>query len=197
MSYADNGSGLKARSSVDRLGKKSRVFELIAVEPDLSALELQKRAERAGLKLSLVSAYRHLRLYRLSGGRVEDTDTRCLRLIVGILQAAPAGDHVSAGEIEARARLQAQDVHRATIYRVLSRLESTGLVQSLARGRQKFYEWKREDSNHGHLTCMECGKTAEFGHQALDAFGQQICARLGYEFTGMEFTIRSLCGSCR
>lgn len=197
MNRLDTSTCLPNQSGLDRLSKKSRVFELIRNQPDVTAPLLQRQANQLGINLSLIGAYRVLRAYRQTGGRIEDSDTDCLRQVVSILQAAASGEHLCAGDIEARARLLGSDVHRATIYRILGRLEATGLVQSLARGRQKFYEWKRDDGNHGHLTCIECGKTAEFAHRALDAFGQQVCARLGYEFTGMEFTVRSLCGSCR
>lgn len=158
---------------------------------------MRRRAEEAGLQLTLLSAYRTLRAFRDSKGKLEQSETRCLKEVSSILQDADPGEHLTAGQILERANDRNLSLHLATIYRVLARLSTLGLVLAIDRGRQKLYEWKREDSHHGHLTCIRCGKTIEFHQDYLDELGRQISNRFGYNFARMEFIVRSLCAMCR
>jgi Fur family transcriptional regulator, ferric uptake regulator len=154
-------------------------------------------AEEAGLELTLQGAYRALRAFRQSGGKVENSSTKALRAIASILQNAAPGEHLTALQIKERALAQGHAVHQATIYRVLSRLSTLGLVSTLDRGRKKVFEWKGEDEQHGHLTCIGCGQTIEFHQEYLDDIGKQLSTRYGYDFARIEFVVRSLCRECR
>jgi Fur family ferric uptake transcriptional regulator len=180
-----------------RLSKKSVIFQILKVSPHLSASELQQRAQEAGVNLTSIAAYRALKSYRDCGGKLEMSDNRCMRLVSAILQEAEHGVHLSAKQIAEIAGLRGLNVHQASVYRSLLSLRSVGLVLSLNKGGQRFYEWRREEIHHGHLTCIECGKTIEFYQDYLDDVGRQICARMGYEFDRIEFIVRSQCQDCR
>lgn len=180
-----------------RLSNKSLIFQILRDEPDLSASQLQQKALEAGVSLTSIAAYRALKTYRESGGKLEMSDNRCIRLVSAILQEAEHGEHLSAKQITEIACRRGLNLHQASVYRSLTSLRSVGLVLSLNKGGQRFYEWRREDIHHGHLTCIECGKTIEFYQDYLDDVGRQICARMGYEFDRIEFIVRSQCQDCR
>jgi Fur family ferric uptake transcriptional regulator len=179
------------------LSKKTLIFQILSAERGLSATQLQQRAQDAGIELTTPSAYRALRSFRESDGKLEQSDTRCLKAVSSILQNAASGEHLTATDILGRALELGLSLHKATVYRVLARLVSIGLVAPMDRGRQKYYEWKREEENHGHLTCVECGQMIEFHQDKLDFIANDICKRLGYQFQGIEFVVRSLCPTCR
>ncbi|HEY9774342.1 MAG TPA: transcriptional repressor [Planktothrix sp.] len=187
----------KNRKTSKRLTKRSRLFQILSSEPNITASQLKVKAEDQGLDLTLQAAYRTLRAYRDSGGKVENSATKCLRVVASILQNAATGEHLTAIQIKERAVEQNCSLHQATIYRVLARLITIGLVTALDRGRQKVFEWKRDEAQHGHLTCIGCGKTIEFQQEYLDEIGKQLSARFGYDFARIEFVVRSLCRDCR
>lgn len=187
----------KNRKTSKRLDKKTQLFRILKQEPNLSAQQLQRRAQDYGIQLGLLAAYRALRAFKQSGGKLENSDSRCLQIVATILQDAAPGEHLTATQIRERAQGCNYSVHQATVYRVLDRLTAIGLVLAFGKGRQKFYEWRRGEEHHGHLTCIECGNTIEFHQDYLDEIGQQISLRFGYEFNRIEFIVRSICEKCR
>jgi Fur family ferric uptake transcriptional regulator len=166
------------------------------MKPDLSAGELKSAAEELGLELSISSAYRTLAEFE-KYKTVENSEVRCLRVVSEVLQSCPAREHLSAKQILERVSGEENSPHVSTIYRVLERLSQVGLISVMRKGRQNYYEWRSEDQPHGHLTCIECGETIEFEQESLDDFARKVCDRVGYEFSYMEFLIRSVCSPCR
>lgn len=187
----------KNRKTSKRLDKKTLLFRILTQEPDLTTPQLQTRAYEAGLQLTMLSAYRALRTFKQSGGKLENSETRCLKAVASVLQDAAPGEHLTAVQIRKMAIERGLFLHQTTVYRVLARLRTIGLVSAIDKGRQKLYEWTREEDSHGHLTCIQCGKTIEFHQDYLDDIGKQISTRLGYDFSRIEFIVRSLCDHCR
>ena len=179
----------------ERLQKKVLIFQVLEREPGLHAHELIERMKELGLVLTRSSAYRAIASFK-ENESLADSEVRCLKLVSTILQNAESGDHITARQIMDRAKLMGHNVHRSTIYRVLDRLCASALVLTMRRGRQSFFEWKREDRHHGHLTCIQCGKTIEFHHDDLDEMAKSVCKRTGYEFARIEFLVRSVCFDC-
>lgn len=185
-----------ARTS-KRLIKKTLLFQILNQDPDLTALQLLQRAEEAGIKLTLLGAYRTLRTFAASAGQLENSESRCVKTVSAILKDAAPGEHLTAVQIKERAEEQGLSLHQATVYRVLARLSAIGLVLAIDKGRQKLYEWKREEGHHGHLSCIKCGKTIEFYQDYLDELGRQVSLHHGYDFARIEFIVRSICATCR
>lgn len=181
----------------NRFNKKTLLFEILSHAPSLTARQLMDRAQHAGIHLTLAGAYRALRLFQEAAGKLEDSDTRSLRAVARILQNAASGEHLTAVEITRKASEQNISIHKASVYRALAKLSSIGLVLAIEHGRQKLYEWRREqEQRHGHLTCIGCGKTIEFHRDDLDVIGERISAWHDYEFVSIEFTVRALCEVC-
>lgn len=188
-------SRVRRRQSSDRLQKKVWIFQALEKEPDMHANDLIDKMREHGIKLTRSSAYRAIASYKENSSLAE-SEVRCLKIVSAILENAEEGDHLTARQIVERAKSMGHSIHRSTIYRVLDRLCSSSLVMTMRRGRQSFYEWKREDGHHGHLTCIECGKTIEFHHDDLDEMAKSVCKRTGYEFARIEFLVRSVCFEC-
>lgn len=180
-----------------RLTKKALLFQILNQDPDLTAPQLLQRAEEAGIKLTLLGAYRALRTFVASAGELENSETRCVKTVSAILKNAAPGEHLTAVQIRRRAEEQGLTLHQATVYRVLARLSAISLVLAIDKGRQKLYEWKREEEHHGHLSCIKCGRTIEFYQEYLDDLGKQVSLRHGYYFARIEFIVRSICAPCR
>ncbi|HEY9713498.1 MAG TPA: hypothetical protein V6C72_08500, partial [Chroococcales cyanobacterium] len=111
----------KDRTPSKRLNKKALLFKILTNEPELTAAQLQVRARDLNINLSLLAAYRALRAFRESGGSLENSESRCLRVVAAVLQNCAEGEHLTAAQILARAEEQNLSVHLATIYRVLAR----------------------------------------------------------------------------
>lgn len=198
LKNADKGNSKNRRSVLSqRLQNKNALFSILAKDPNLTAAQLRRRASERGIDLSLISAYRALKSYRQCGGKLENSESKCLRLVSSLLQSLPAGIHLSAREIEERVNYKEDNLHRASVYRVLLRLKTLNLVSSFKQGRETLYEWKIAGSHHGHLRCLGCGKTVEFFQDYLSSAGKQICQRLGYEYLGVEIDLCSFCPDCR
>jgi Fur family transcriptional regulator, ferric uptake regulator len=180
-----------------RLNRKARIFNILHSEPWLNAAQLQEKARQVGLDLSPVAAYRSLKLFRDTRGQLERSERQCFQVAVTILENALPGEHLSAKEIMVKAAGEGNAVQRATVYRVLQRLWSLGLVTILTRGRERFYEWRREEKPHGHLTCISCKETIEFYQGFLEDLARQVCSGVDYDFVRVEFVVHSLCPRCR
>lgn len=184
--------------SSKRLEKKNALFQILSGQPDLTASQLQQRAGECGLKLTRISAYRALKAFRDSEGRLENTEGPCVRTVSLILQEAGENELLSAEDICARAAQKNFQVHQSTIYRVLKTLCAVGLVRGANQGRQKLFQWKRGDERQfGNLCCVVCGRSLEFTQDNLGELAGEVCARLGYEFYRVELNVRSLCENCR
>ncbi len=181
----------------ERLAKKARIFEILKSDPTLSARQLQARAEEFGIVLTMIASYRALRGFKSSGGRLENSETRCLRVVSEILQEGARGEHMTAGEIKRRASRRSVSIHPATIYRVLEKLRASGLIIAIVGQKQKLYEWRRDGEQHGYLSCVTCARTVEFRQDQLEQIGKQLCMQAGYQFLYVDFVLRSRCQACR
>jgi Fur family ferric uptake transcriptional regulator len=173
------------------------LFQILAQDPDCTAPQLRNRAGEMGIDLTSLAAYRTLTAFRKSCGKLEDSETRCLKVVAAILQEAQPDDHLTAIEIKKRALERRVSLHQSTIYRVLNRLESIGMITSIDACRQKLFVWRRQDRMHGHLTCIACGKTVEFEQEKLEEIGKEVSSLHGFDFSRIEFTLRSLCRQCK
>ena len=74
-----------------------------------------------------------------------------------------------------------QDVGLATVYRVLTQVETAGLVtRHYFEGGHSVFELESGE-HHDHLVCMETGKVIEFQNDTIEALQEQIAEELGYD----------------
>lgn len=136
------------------------------------------------------SADEILSLLRSRGDRI----TGARRAVV---EALLAGDdhHVTADEVAARVSVAHPEVHRATVYRTLERLQQLGVVTHvhLGHGPSTFH---LEDRPHHHAVCSTCGTVVEVPLAALDDLAARLREEHGFELSAQHFALSGRCRDC-
>ncbi len=174
-----------------------RLFEIIESNPDLTAEQLQSEGACLGIEISVRTAFRFLKRYRENGGDLFKSNHTHLQVVANILQNAQAGEHLTPLDIQALAVDTGVILHLTTVYRILQRLVAAGTVVQLGKNRKTFYEWRRDQLHHGHLTCIVCGRTIEFHQDYLDGLARHICNKFGYQYRRFDFRLQACCQNCR
>jgi len=118
-------------------------------------------------------------------------------LIVKEIFSAPH-HHFSAEELLNTVREKDPTISRATVYRTLSLLLESKMLDELDIGKgHKYFEPMFGVSHHDHLICLSCGKIVEFKNQKIEQIQDQITARYNFQMVYHTHKIFGLCGHCR
>jgi len=103
------------------------------------------------------------------------------RMKVLELLEASSQRHLSAEDIYRGLVESGEDVGLATVYRVLTQFENTGLVtRRNFEGGHSVFELD-SGLHHDHMICLETGKVIEFVSEDIERLQQEIADRHGYE----------------
>lgn len=109
--------------------------------------------------------------------------------ILGIFRAGP-DRHLSAEDVYRLALADGADLGLATIYRVLSQFEQTGLLQrSQFGGGKAVYELNDHERHHGHLVCARTGDVREFFDAGIESRLRDIAEAMGYDLADYTITL--------
>ncbi len=87
---------------------------------------------------------------------------------------------------------------RASVYRTLSLLVESGLVEKVTRTEKgTVYEHTYGHRHHDHMICGVCGKIIEFYSEKLENLQKEICASNGFDGVSHTLEIRGSCQRCR
>ena len=118
---------------------------------------------------------------------------------VKIFQVLTTSDkrHLSAEDIYHLLHAQGEDIGLATVYRVLTQFESSGLVH-----RHRFDEdcavFELSDGeHHDHLVCINCQKVVEFVDDVIEKRQEDIAKDNGFEITDHSLYIYGVCTACQ
>ena len=115
--------------------------------------------------------------------------------ILEVLESSPS-HHRSAEDIYRVLIEQHEEVGVATIYRVLSQFEESGIVHKLNfENNQAVYELCGAD-HHDHLVCVKCNKIIEFQDDVIEKHQIQIADKHGFELTDHSLYLYGLCKDC-
>ena len=115
--------------------------------------------------------------------------------ILEVLEKSP-NHHLSAEDIYRVLIGQNEEVGVATIYRVLSQFEESGIVQKLNfENNQAVYELCGLE-HHDHLVCVKCNKIIEFQDDVIEKHQLQIAKKHGFELTDHSLYLYGLCKDC-
>ena len=115
--------------------------------------------------------------------------------ILEVLEKSP-NHHLSAEDIYRILIEQNEEVGVATIYRVLSQFEESGIVQKLNfENNQAVYELCGLE-HHDHLVCVKCNKIIEFQDDVIEKHQLQIAKKYGFELTDHSLYLYGLCNDC-
>ncbi|HVT63023.1 MAG TPA: ferric iron uptake transcriptional regulator [Legionellaceae bacterium] len=104
--------------------------------------------------------------------------------------------HMSAEDVYKTLLELGEDVSLATVYRVLTQFETSGLIdRHHFEGGHSVFEL-RQDTHHDHLVCVKCGKVEEFLDEIIESRQHQIAAKANFKMTGHALNIYGVCPNC-
>ena len=99
--------------------------------------------------------------------------------------------HLSASEAFDLARSQGIDVSLSSMYRILNSLYEKGYISKFIT-ENKIEVYDKTLSEHGHMICEKCGKTADIN---LNNFKKVLSKELKCDVTAYKLTISYICPS--
>ena len=131
----------------------------------------------------------------LSSRGVRITEQR--RLLVGIIQDSPR--HLDAAKLLEIARMQDPGIDRATVYRTLNLLKTSGLIDELdlmhIEGEKHYYEAKT-NRDHCHMACFQCGAIMEYASPSFEKLKAEIAQESGFQIRVVRLEVGGLCKRC-
>lgn len=115
--------------------------------------------------------------------------------ILEVLEHSPK-KHLSVEDIYHLLFKQNLEIGLATIYRVLSQFEQSGIVSKLHFDNQSVYEISNTE-HHDHLVCVKCGRIDEFTDNIIEQHQQDIAQKLGYQLTDHSLYLYGVCANCQ
>ena len=105
--------------------------------------------------------------------------------------------HLSAEDIYRKLMEQHEEVGVATIYRVLTQFEESGIVNKLNfENNQAVYELSNVE-HHDHLVCVKCNIIIEFQDDVIEQHQLQIANKYGFQLTDHSLYLYGLCKTCK
>ena len=110
------------------------------------------------------------------------------------------GQHLNTEEIYDLVKTQCPDIGLATVYRTLQILDEMGLILKInlddGCSRYTLHNHK-EDHQHHHLICQNCGAIIEVGEDLLDPLEEEITNKYHFTITDHKVKFFGLCSKCR
>ena len=105
--------------------------------------------------------------------------------------------HLSAEDIYKLLINSKFEIGLATVYRVLTRFESAGIVirHHFEEGHSVFE--LAGEAHHDHIVCVRCGRVDEFHDYEIENRQRMVAERLGFELTDHNLNMYGLCLSCK
>jgi len=108
-----------------------------------------------------------------------------------------APGHIDIDYLQDRFRRLKRPVSRATIYRTLTHLVESGLVQRITTGEgQGRYEPMLGREHHDHMVCVGCGEILEFTSGEIERLQDWVCRKKKFAIVSHTLQIRGFCERC-
>lgn len=116
-----------------------------------------------------------------------------------VLQGVLSRDgHFDAEELLQFLHRRHMPVSRATLYRTLDHLTSSGLVKRHRFGQgHALFEHIYGRHHHDHMVCDRCGAVIEFVNDDIENLQDQVCAEHGFLSTNHVMQIFGICARCQ
>jgi Fur family ferric uptake transcriptional regulator len=109
-----------------------------------------------------------------------------------------SGGHLSVEDIEQQLRGRGLRIGKATVYRTLDLLASSGMISERDFGEGfRRYEPLPGHPHHEHLICVRCGKVVEFRNERLERLKALIAEEYGFQHHHHRLDIYGLCRDCQ
>lgn len=116
--------------------------------------------------------------------------------VLAILETSE-NHHMGVEEIYRQLILQNQEVGIATIYRILTQFEKSGIVNKLNFENDKYVYEISNIEHHDHLICVKCGKIDEFTDDTIEKCQLLIADKFNYKLTDHSLHLYGLCAKCQ
>ncbi len=104
--------------------------------------------------------------------------------------------HLSAEDIYRKISEQGYDIGLATVYRVLTKFESAGLViRHNFEGDHSMFELDKGE-HHDHIVCIKCGNVEEFVDMVIEERQMAIAKQCDFLVTDHALYIYGTCHNC-
>ena len=104
--------------------------------------------------------------------------------------------HLSAEDVYKALLSMGEDVGLATVYRVLTQFEASGLIhRHNFEGGYSVFELSQGE-HHDHLVCISCGRVEEFMDEIIEQRQKMIAVSAGFKITDHALNIYGVCSSC-
>jgi Fur family transcriptional regulator, ferric uptake regulator len=117
------------------------------------------------------------------------------RILIEVLSSTDG--HVTGAELVERCRERDPSTIPSTVYRTLDVLEELGFVSHshAADGREEYHVLP--DAEHGHLHCVECGRTWEIPAAEATSLLRGLERARGFAVDVTHLSIAGQCEDCR
>ena len=105
--------------------------------------------------------------------------------------------HVAADDLIELLRKDKTPVSKATVYRTLSLVTQSGLIDGHDfDGGKRLYEPMVGRAHHDHMYCISCGKVIEFEEEAIERLQDMVVQRHHFTPVYHSHKIFGYCSSC-
>ena len=118
------------------------------------------------------------------------------RTVLGVVEQAGMGTHLSAQDIWLRARVVQPRLGFATVHRSLARLVEIGAVMKLAVPGTSSAVYEPAGSPHAHFRCTGCGAIADFDFAVPAEAVEALAARHHVAIDTETVTFTGRCAQC-
>lgn len=120
---------------------------------------------------------------------------------VRILEALEQSEcgHMNAEELYRVLRKNNEEIGLATIYRVLTQLETAGILRRQRFGDAQAKFELETGEHHDHMICIKCGKVVEFHASVIEDEQRKVALENGFTIKGHEMVLYGICDAilCR
>ena len=104
--------------------------------------------------------------------------------------------HLSAEDVYKALLAMGEDVSLATVYRVLTQFEISGLIhRHNFEGGFSVFELSHGE-HHDHLVCVTCGRVEEFVDEVIEQRQRVIAQQAQFKMTNHALNIYGVCSVC-
>ncbi|KQC12604.1 MAG: hypothetical protein APR63_02495 [Desulfuromonas sp. SDB] len=105
--------------------------------------------------------------------------------------------HFDAEQLYVQMKSEDPSIGRATVFRTVKLLESSGLIRKIRLGKSKsYYELTVKKKHHEHLVCQNCGKIIEFIDSGLEERIIKIAKKNNFKINKHAVEIFGICEDC-
>ncbi len=108
-----------------------------------------------------------------------------------------ADEHLTAGQVTARAQAADPGTNRASVYRALSLFAELGLVRELHLGADQPSRWETAHADDQfHLLCEECGQVDHHAGRLVEQVRSHLTDQHGFKARKVELHVSGQCTRC-